>query len=82
MKTPGALSRKDFNAKLRRLGFRQTVTLGIWRLPVPFSAQRVDERNGGETLRARLAWMLGELDKATAAKLTRTDPTTQGRAEK
>jgi hypothetical protein len=73
MKTPGALSRKDFNNKLRRLGFRQTLTLGIWRLPMPFSGTRVDERNGGETLRARLAWMLGELDKATAAYLDGDD---------
>lgn len=73
MRTPGALSRKDFNHKLRRLGFRQTVTLGVWRLPVPFSAVRVDERNGGESLRERLEWMLVELDKATAAKLSGGD---------
>ena len=69
MKTPGALSRKDFNNKLRRLGFFQTVTLGIWRLPKPCSARIVDERNGGATLRERLAWMIAQNDAVLAAKL-------------
>ena len=69
MKTPSALSRKDFNHKLRNMGFRQTLTLGIWRLPVPCSAQKLDEREGGDTLRGRLAWMIGRNDVAIAAKL-------------
>jgi len=69
MKTPGALSRKDFNHKLRRMGFRQSLTLGIWRLPVPCSAQTLDEREGGDTLRGRLAWMIGRNDAAIAARL-------------
>ena len=73
MKTPGALGRKDFNAKLRRMGFRQTVTLGIWRLPKPCSGRIVDERNGGATLRERLAWMMGQNDAALAAYLAGGD---------
>jgi hypothetical protein len=73
MKTPGALHRKDFNHKLRVMGFRQTVTLGIWRLPVPCSSQKVDERGGGTTLRERLAWMIAQNDAAIAAHLTGGD---------
>jgi len=73
MKSPGALNRRVFNNKLRQLGFRQTGTLGIWRLPVPCSAQKVDEREGGATLRERLAWMIGKNEVAIASKLAGGD---------
>jgi hypothetical protein len=66
------LNRVTFNGKLRRLGFRQ-VTAAIWRLPVPCSGQKIDEREGGATLRERLAWMIGRNDAALAAYLAGGD---------
>jgi len=62
------LNRTTFNGKLRTLGFRQ-VTGSIWRLPVPCSGHKVDEREGGATLRERLAWMIAQNDAALAAYL-------------
>ena len=66
------INRTTFNGKLRALGFRQ-VTGSIWRLPVPCSGQKVDEREGGATLRERLAWMIGRNDAAIAAYLAGGD---------
>jgi hypothetical protein len=72
------LNRKEFEAKLRKLGFRQTKWLGVWTMPRPFSTVRVNERPAGAgdappSLRVRLAWMLGELDRKIAAKLAGGD---------
>jgi hypothetical protein len=64
-----ALSRKDFNNKLRARGFHQTATFGVWRMPVPCSKQKLREDAGGDTLRARLAWMITRYDEAVAAHL-------------
>jgi hypothetical protein len=66
------INRTTFNGKLRALGFRQ-VTGSIWRLPVPCSGQKVDEIEGGATLRERLAWMIGRNDAAIAAYLAGGD---------
>ena len=67
------LNRKHFNLRLRKMGFRQTATLGVWRLPVPVSGVRVDERHGGPELRGRLSWMMREHDRALAAYLAGGD---------
>jgi hypothetical protein len=72
------LNRREFEAKLRKLGFRQTSRLGVWTMPRPFSTVRVNERPVGAVdapvaLRVRLAWMLGELDRVIAAKLAGGD---------
>jgi len=64
------LNQTTFNGRLRTLGFRQ-VTAWIWRLPVPCSGQRIDVREGGTTLRERLAWMIAQNDAALAAYLER-----------
>jgi hypothetical protein len=66
------INRITFNGKLRTLGFRQ-VTGSIWQLPVPCSGKKVDERDGGTTLRERLAWMIAQNDAAIAAHLAGSD---------
>lgn len=67
-------------------GFRPHGILGYWALPAPYSSTSVSDLNAGPSYRAKLAYMLRQLDveeserRATreAVKLTTTDHKQEG----